>query len=551
MLRTVWSKTLRDYRFAILGWGIGLGLFILITMVYYGATDEPARAAQAQYAGSFRFFGDPVAVGTLVGYTTWHTIGVLPLALSIWTVLAGARMARGEEEHGSLDLALVTRYSRVRLLAEKIAALVIALGLIAVLLAVCAIGGELGAGITVDIWGALLMGVNVALAALVFGMTALMLSQFFVRRSVAAGWAGALVIVAYLMTGTARMVEHGEWLGRLSPLYYHDLSKPLISTVGVNVGAMLTLVALSVVLGAASVALFARRDIGGVSFSISPPRLRRRKAPSALSVGLERARRDIFGRSVGLGALRAEMGIVAWWLLVMNVFTVWLTLLARTTKDAVYEILQGTPGLIQILGEFDIRSDNGFIAAMVFLYLPVMTALFAMMLALAWPHDLDSGRVELGLCAPLPRWRIYLERFGAVGVALLLAPLANGLAMMITARVANLTLDVGNVPAALLGLFALEVISAAAVYTVAGWLRSGVIAGVLGALIGVSFFAELLNPILKLPSWVITFSIFHHFGSPLTRAPYWGDWLVMIAIAAMFLLAGAIRFSRGDVRSGA
>ena len=545
MFRTVWSKTLRDDRLAIFSWGVGLGLALLLTMAFYGTTDPSARAAEAQYAQSFRFLGEPIAVQTLVGYTTWHTVGILPIMLGIWTVVAGARLARGEEERGSLDLLLATPHNRARVLLEKIAAFVTALAAITLLIAAGTIGGELGAGITVGVWGALLMSVNVALTALVFGMAALLISQLVSRRVVAAGWAGALLIIAYLLNGTGRIIEHGEWLQRLSPLYYHDLSKPLIPTYGANAGAMLTLVGLCVALGGVGVALFVGRDVGGVAFSL--PRLGGRARQSQRDE-LEHARHGVSVRSIWLRALRAEVGVTSWWVIALAGVTIWLTLLARTTKDAVYEILHGTPGMAQILGEFDVRDDTGFIAAVVFLYLPVILALFAMMIAMAWPSDLGSGRAELGLSTPTPRWRMYLERFGAALVALLAAPLATGLAMVGAARFAGLTLDVAKIPAALLGLLALELITATAVYCFAGWLRPAVVVSVIGALIGVSYFAELLNPLMKLPEWVITLSIFHHFGAPLTQAPYWGDWLVMLLLAAVFLALGGWRFTRADVR---
>ncbi|MGE5333346.1 MAG: ABC transporter permease subunit, partial [Nitrososphaerota archaeon] len=203
LFRTVWSKTLRDYRFAILGWGVSLGLSVLVTMVYYGATDESARAAEAEYAQLFRFLGEPVAVGTPAGYTTWHTVGLLPMMLGIWTVLAGSWLVRGDEERGSLDLTLAMPHHRVRVLLEKIAAFITALALMTLLMAAGTVIAEItGADMSVDIAGALLMSVNVSLTALVFGMLALLLSQVFARRVAAAGWAGAVMIASYLLNGT-------------------------------------------------------------------------------------------------------------------------------------------------------------------------------------------------------------------------------------------------------------------------------------------------------------------------------------------------------------
>ncbi len=125
MFRTVWSKTLREYRLAILGWGIGLGLLLCAEFASATTLDPATLSTVGQLAHMIRLFGDPLAFTTPAGYVTFRDFGIfLPLLLSIWTVLAGARLLRGEEERGSLEVLLSTPRSRLRVLLEKIAALV-------------------------------------------------------------------------------------------------------------------------------------------------------------------------------------------------------------------------------------------------------------------------------------------------------------------------------------------------------------------------------------------------------------------------------------------
>ncbi|MEO7002399.1 MAG: ABC transporter permease subunit, partial [Ktedonobacterales bacterium] len=124
-LRSIWSKTLRDYRIPILAWGIGMALLLVaqITTIQSLINTPAARESVAQLANSFRFFGEPVAIATPLGYATWKSMGVVPVLLGIWAVLAGASLIRGEEERGALDLLLAEPESRARILTEKIAAL--------------------------------------------------------------------------------------------------------------------------------------------------------------------------------------------------------------------------------------------------------------------------------------------------------------------------------------------------------------------------------------------------------------------------------------------
>jgi ABC-2 type transport system permease protein len=195
MLRSIWTKTLREYRVPILGWGLGLAILIYSQIYAVGQLSLQARLDAAQLAEGMRFFGDPVALTTPTGYATWKTMGALPALLGIWAVLAGARLLRREEERHSLDVLLATPCSRARVLGEKGVALIIALAAIGILIGLGAMGGEAKAGVPVDGGGAIMAGLNASLAALVFAMLALLLSQMVRSAGAAAlltGHAGAL-----------------------------------------------------------------------------------------------------------------------------------------------------------------------------------------------------------------------------------------------------------------------------------------------------------------------------------------------------------------------
>jgi ABC-2 type transport system permease protein len=64
MFRSIWSKSLRDYRVAILGWGLGLG--VLLAAGFAEATPA-VIAGFAVLAQLFRFLGDPYAIQTPEG----------------------------------------------------------------------------------------------------------------------------------------------------------------------------------------------------------------------------------------------------------------------------------------------------------------------------------------------------------------------------------------------------------------------------------------------------------------------------------------------------
>src|SRR5450759_1634563 len=167
MFRSIWSKSLSDYRVAILAWGLGLGLFAAID---FAESTPTTLAAFSSIAQLFRFLGDPYQIQTPEGFITYRIMELfVPLAISFWPILAGARLVRGEEERGMLDVLLATPQPRMRLLLSKLSALLIALILIGLLFALGLLAGQARLEGHADVVRALLAGLNLSLLALFFG----------------------------------------------------------------------------------------------------------------------------------------------------------------------------------------------------------------------------------------------------------------------------------------------------------------------------------------------------------------------------------------------
>jgi ABC-2 type transport system permease protein len=93
--KSIYLKTLRDFRIAMLGWGIGMGFFMYLLLATFPplvATPQ-ARTSLVSLAGSFTWVAEPLAVDTAGGFATFK-IGFLILLLTIWALIAGSRMLR-------------------------------------------------------------------------------------------------------------------------------------------------------------------------------------------------------------------------------------------------------------------------------------------------------------------------------------------------------------------------------------------------------------------------------------------------------------------------
>ncbi len=498
MFRSIWSKTLRDYRAPILAWGIGLALLMFVG---FATATTSVLAAFVSIAPLVSFLGEPVAMQTPAGYISFRYMETtLPLLLSFWPILAGAHLLRGEEERGTMDVLLAAPQARTRLLLEKIGALVLALLLIAVIFALGAVAGEARIEQHADLVRALLTGLNLSLVAFFFGMVALLLSQFTISRGAAAGGASGLMLLTLLLNITGRAVNGSSWLRYLSPFYYYNLNRPLIPS-------------------------FTGTPAGALEHAVST-------------------------RAVSLRSLAASGWSSFWWLLGMAAFCAAILYITPSFTKPFYNVVQQTPWLAQLFFDTPTNTNTGVLGAILFTFLPALVVIFALILALKWSADLENGRLELIFSTPQARLRVLLERFGANVLVVLLAPVLTWLVLIIGAQIINLNINQGRVLGACFSMLPLALITIGLVYALAGRLRYGAVLGIVTAYLALSYLEETLEGLVPIPSWIGQISIFHLYGNPIFGVLDWGHVLGMTGVGIVLLVIGLVQFRYVDVQLG-
>ena len=543
-LSSIFLKTLRDYRVAILGWGIGMGLVVVSPMASVAAlvTTPQEREQLVSLAATFAWNADTVAVDTIGGYATFK-IGIFIFLIAGWPLLAASRMLRGEEDRGSLDVLLSLPRPRLRVALEKLAAMWTALLAMGVLIGLLAFAGGKKFGADFGLGDGLLFGVNLALICAVIGGVALLISQFTQERGPAAGWTAGLLLIFVVLDMVHRVVPNTEWISRLSPIYYYNLSKPLIPSYGTDAGGMLVQLALAVLLSGAAVWLFERRDVGG---TVPLPRwlqLPQRPANQALPVG-DWSLRSVYTRSLAMIATPTF-----WWTLGIAGWAVWVVFVVQLIEVRLTNLLSGSPAMVNLLknlGGGDVSINAGFLSAM-FIFLPLFLMAFAVTQVSSWSADEQDGRLELVLTSPQPRLQVVLGRFAALATATVVISLITLLASVVAAAAAGLKLDMGNLAAATLGMIPLGLLVAAIGYLASGWLRSAADTGLLSFLLAAWFFVSFIGPELKLPDATLRLSAFYYYGTPLLHGLQVTSVLGVIAVAAVALGLGALRFARKDI----
>ena len=543
-LSSIFLKTLRDYRVAILGWGIGMGLVVISPMASVAAlvTTPQARQQLISLAATFAWNADPVAVDTIGGYATFK-IGIFMFLIAIWPLLAGSRMLRGEEDRGSLDVLLSLPRPRLSVALEKLAAMWTALFAMGVLIGLLAFAGGKKFGGDFGLGDALLFGLNLALVCAVIGGLALLISQFTEERGPAAGWTAGLLLVFVVLDMVHRVVPNSEWVSRLSPIYYYNLSKPLVPGYGVNPGAMIVLLAMAAILGGVAVWLFVRRDVGGTVPLPRWLRLPERQTSRALPVG-DWSLRSVYTRGLGMIAVPAF-----WWTLGIAAFAGWMVYVVQLMESKLSALLSGSPtmtNLIKNLGGGDVGVNAGFLSAM-FFFLPLFLMAFAVTQVNRWSADEGDGRLELVLATPQSRRAVLLGRFAALATATVAISVITLLASAVAAAAAGLNLDSGHLAAATLGMIPLGLLIAAIGYLASGWMRTAADTGLLSFVLAAWFFISFIGPELKLPDATLRLSAFYYYGTPLLHGLQVTSVLGVLAVAALALGLGTLRFVRKDI----
>ena len=543
-LSNVYLKTLRGYRVPIAGWGYGMSLLVLELVASTSAITQTAagRASLTQIASQFAWNAAPVAVDTPGGYATFK-LGVGILVMAIWPLLAASRTLRGEEESGTLDVLLATPHSRIHIATQKVAAIGTALlGMACVIGVVTWAGGAIFKG-GYGFSEALLFGLNLALICGVFGAVALFASQFVDERRRAAGWTAGVLLVAIVVDMVHRIWPGTDWISAFSPVYYYNLSKPLVPSYGSSWWAMLVMLALTLALSGAALWLFARRDVNGVvplPGWLRLPKLGR--APVALPV------RDWSLWSVYTRALRASAWSALWWTVAIAGFAGWMVFAVKQLGGSLSGIdsQSAVSSILNKLGGGDVKLTTTLLSA-IFVILPMLLMAFAVTQVNRWSSDEEEGRLELLLATPQPRTTVLLARFGALATATVAIGLVTLGVVALAEAATGLQLDGAGLVAATLGMIPLGLLVAGLGYLGAGWLKTSADTGLLSLLLAAWFLLSFVGPELNWPEAILRLSPFYYYGSPLLHGLQLTVILGLLATAAVALGGSAVRFALKDI----
>ncbi len=546
MLLNIFLKTVRDYRRQILIWGGGLGLIMLSYGAAYSSVfgEGPNRAKLIEdYRKTIDSFsiltGKVYDIDTFGGYINVKIGSVMPVLLGIWALLVGSALVRSEEERGSLDLLASTPRTRVSLLWQKEAGLLVAL--VGILIPIW-LGLTLAAIIskaTLSPFDAALACLNWGLAALVFGALALLFSQL-TSRKIAASWAGGLMAGTYLLNNLSQSVESLKWTGYINPFYYISLSQPLAISVGPNWGGMVVLALIIVLEVGVAVWMFQQRDLNGYfelfkrSSAVVVTKARKLPEPTA----------PWLSNNFGFGLRATWTGIVVW-ALSISAYTLLMLASFNDIKGSMVDLL-GNTDIYKQLGFTNLTSNENLLSLFIFLFLVLLVAAYAVIQVASWTSEENEGRLELVLSVPQPRWRLLLTYFGVAVVSTALMIGLTGAIFALSCLIFNISVNAANAFGAFFGLWVVGLIIEAIGYILAAF-GPGWAVAVTGGLVIVSYLTDLLDQVLKIPEALVKLSVFREYGKPLVNGLDWLVILVMLTLSVVFVSGAVFRFQQRDI----
>jgi ABC-2 type transport system permease protein len=274
-LGTVYAKTLRDSRLAIIVVGGLLAVLLLSSGAAFGEAYSTAQSRQELVAlvrslppAMAGVYGNPfpLHIETLGGSIAWKTGASLGLMVCLWSLLALSGTLAGEARKGSLEFVATTPLGMRRIAVEKLAAHLTGMAIVFVVTVVSTyVAGNAFAtlpGDAISLSNSMGFGAWVALVALATGSVAWALAPF-VGRGASAAIAGAVLLIGYFANGYQATVPAFAPLANLTWFGWTAHHQPLAGEPDWN--SLLPVALVAIVLFAVGTWAFARRDLGVTS----------------------------------------------------------------------------------------------------------------------------------------------------------------------------------------------------------------------------------------------------------------------------------------------
>lgn len=267
---SIFRKTLRDLRWQIFWYGVGMAL--MAALVVYIYPSYASQLADFNLPEAMKALIGNVDYGTGKGFVSAEFLSWVPVILAVFAITSGTGALGGEEANGTLDLLLAQPVSRQRVAIEKLAGLLLSSLLIAAITYVGWLVSVPFVKIDISLGGLAAATFNLVPLMLVLQSLAMLATVTLSSRGAATGAVTAFAVASYFVNYIAALVSAIEPVRVISIFYHYHGTEVL--TGGIQWPGLLLLLAIYVVSSALAVSAFQRREIGSSQTPFRLPWLR-------------------------------------------------------------------------------------------------------------------------------------------------------------------------------------------------------------------------------------------------------------------------------------
>jgi len=213
-----------------------------------------------------------------------------------------------------------------------------------------------------------------------------------------------------------------------------------------------------------------------------------------------------------------------------------------------FEIPEALQGFI---GDVDYGTPTGFVSAEFFSWLPIITAIFAIMAGTsALAGEEANGTLELVLAQPLSRRRLALLKMAAFAAGGALIAGLTCLGWAVSLPFVDMDVPLGRLVLATFNLLPITLVLGFAAMWLGVALPNGRTAtGLITAVAVVSYFLNYLASVVAALEPIAPLSVFYYYdgASILDSGLDWPRTLLLVGLCAAFALATLISFERRDI----
>jgi ABC-2 type transport system permease protein len=508
-------------------WIIGLvftsALIVGVWMTTFG-TEAERMALARSVEGNPAFeamFGKAIALHTVEGFAMWRAGGPLFPAIVIWGMLAGTRLARGDEDRGHDELLLGGVLSRQALMFSALAALTIVISIFAAATTVAMLAVS-----EISVAGSLRYALAMSGGFTFFAALGVLLVQLVPSRSLAVRIGLGVIGLSLGLRIISVIEQMPGWMPWLTPFgWFAETGTP---SVGSDAPFLLFAVG-TIIFAGLAVTLGRRREIHG-SLLLQDEETTAVRGPydSLWQHELLQDRPAMIGFGIVGFMLATIFGLVA---------------------DEFVTFVVDFPAFAEVLAQFGLTDPTSPAAyiGLIGIMLVVVVTLYAVGHAAAMRDDEASGRLAVLLILPLERYRWLSVNITSGLVGIVVISLATGLGAMLGTAITGTMLE----PVDALRM-SLNLMPVAVLFLGIGVLVFGVFPQITGpfgyTFLMVTFLLVLLDGFLDLPDQIVMLSPFEYLAAVPGEGMNLTANAIYIVVGIVAAIIGAAVFRRRDLR---